>query len=68
MGGKEIGVDRLRARAIDGSSELTLEFLGAFQSGDPLNKEIMPMASIGDKYNKIFTHSRWGCLGYRVHK
>ncbi|HZJ82925.1 MAG TPA: IS256 family transposase [Clostridia bacterium] len=41
MGGKKIRVDRPRARAIDGSGELPLETLDAFQSEDPLNKAIM---------------------------
>lgn len=41
MGGKKIRVDRPRARAIDGSGELPLESLDAFQSEDPLNKAIM---------------------------
>ncbi len=41
MGGKKIRVDRPRARAIDGSGELPLETLEAFQDEDPLNKAIM---------------------------
>ena len=36
MGGKKIRADRPRARAIDGSGELPLETLNAFQSEDPL--------------------------------
>lgn len=41
MGGKKIRVDRPRVRAVDGSGELPLETLNAFQSEDPLNKAIM---------------------------
>lgn len=41
MGGKKVRVDRPRARAVDGSSELPLETLHLFQTEDPLNKAIM---------------------------
>lgn len=41
MGGKKIRVDRPRARALDGSGELSLETLALFQAEDQLNKAIM---------------------------
>ena len=41
MGGKDIHVERPRARAANGSGEFPLPSLGKFQSEDPINDAIM---------------------------